>query len=59
MCFCSKRELLTKMKKLYVDAYAKNMDEIYAELLNVDKEIKTKNDRFIQALKDIKIKIKD
>ncbi len=47
------------MKKLYVDAYAKNMDEIYAELLNVDKEIKTKNDRFIQALKDIKIKIKD
>ncbi|HZK71080.1 MAG TPA: hypothetical protein VFD03_06120 [Clostridia bacterium] len=31
-------------------------DEINTELLKVDKEIKTKNDRLIQSLKDLKNK---
>jgi hypothetical protein len=49
-----------------VDAYTKNMetrwDEISTELLKVDNEIKTKNDKLIQALNDLKnkkIRIKD
>ncbi len=51
---------IKEFKKLYVDAYAKNIearwDEINTELLKVDKEIKTKNDRLIQSLKDLKNK---
>jgi hypothetical protein len=55
-----------EVRKSYVDAYTKNMetrwDEISTELLKVDNEIKTKNDKLIQALNDLKnkkIRIKD
>ena len=62
-----KTDMKTKeARKSYVDAYTKNMearwDEISTELLKVDNEIKTKNDKLIQALKDLKnkkIRIKD
>jgi dihydroxyacetone kinase DhaKLM complex PTS-EIIA-like component DhaM len=57
----NKTDMKTKeIRKSYVDAYTKNMetrwDEISTELLKVDNEIKTKNDKLIQALKDLKSK---
>jgi hypothetical protein len=62
-----KSDMETKeARKSYVDAYTKNMearwDEISTELLKIDNEIKTKNDKLIQALKDLKnkkIRLKD
>ena len=51
-----------EIKKLTADAYTKNMearwDNINADLLKVDKEIKVKNERLIQALEDLKNKNK-
>ena len=51
-----------EIKKLTADAYTKNMearwDKINADLLKVDKEIKVKNERLIQALEDLKNKNK-
>jgi hypothetical protein len=51
---------IEEIKKLNADAYTKNMearwDKINAKLLNVDNEIKTKNDRLVQALEDLKNK---
>jgi hypothetical protein len=53
---------IEEIKKLNADAYTKNMearwDKINAKLLNVDKDIKTKNDRLVQALEDLKNKNK-
>jgi hypothetical protein len=53
---------LGEIKKLSADAYTKNLearwDKINAKLLNVDKEIKAKNDRLVQALEDLKNKNK-
>jgi hypothetical protein len=53
---------IEKIKKLNADAYTKNMearwDKINAKLLTVDKEIKAKNDRLVQALEDLKNKNK-
>lgn len=52
-----------EIKKLTADAYTKNMearwDKINADLLKVDKEIKVKNERLIQALEDLKNKNKN
>ena len=53
---------MEEIKKLNADAYTKNMearwDKINAKLLNIDKEIKAKNDRLVQALEDLKNKNK-
>jgi Type III secretion system, cytoplasmic E component of needle len=47
-----------EIQKLNADAYTKNIearwDKINADLLKVDKDIKAKNDRLIQALEDLK-----
>lgn len=51
---------IKEIKKLNADAYAKNMearwDKINAEILKKDKEIKTKSDRLVKALEDLKNK---
>jgi hypothetical protein len=51
-----------EIKKLNADAYTKNMearwDKINAEILKKDKEIKTKSDRLVKALEDLKYKNK-
>lgn len=56
-----KTEIETKeIKKLNADAYTKNMearwDKINAEILKKDKEVKTKSDRLVKALEDLKNK---
>jgi hypothetical protein len=47
-------------KKLSADAYTKNMearwDKIDPETQRIDKEIKTKSDRLVKALEDLKHK---
>ena len=49
-----------EIKKLNADIYTKKVgarwDKINTEMLNTDKEIKTKSDRLVKALEDLKIK---
>lgn len=49
-----------EIKKLNAETYAKNgearWDKINAEMLKADKEIKTKSDRLVKALEDLKNK---
>ena len=49
-----------EIKKLNADIYTKKVgarwDKINTEMLNTDKEIKTKSDRLVKALDDLKIK---
>ena len=49
-----------EIKKLGADAYSKNvgarLDKINTEMLIADREIKTKSDRLVKALEDLKIK---
>lgn len=55
-------EETTENRKFNADAYTKNIearwDIINAELLKKDKEIKTKSDRLVKALEDLKNKNK-
>ena len=47
-----------EIKKLNADIYTKKVgarwDKINTEMLNTDKEIKTKSDRLVKALEDLK-----
>ena len=49
-----------EIKKSNAEIYTKNVgarwDKINTEILNADKEIKTKSDRLVKALEDLKIK---
>jgi len=49
-----------EIKKLNADIYTKKVgarwDKINTEMLNTDKEIKTKSDRLVKALEDLKNK---